>query len=301
MRSSVMKKKQNAADAAIEKAVALEESGDIEGAARAFFATMKLDPEDSRLPEHAGDLYLFHLNRPLDAIPCYEKAIPLFDAPEPMWLRLGLAHSLAGHDAPAVKALTRVLDLDSGSVGAQMELGKHHLARGRAKDAVEHFDTALALLLMQKMSSWAQGAPPFDPHVLAIVLMGKARACLIHLDRLEDGMSAVAQLFGDLEDNERGVKLASELQVAGKHALAANVLDALLTRWPRDAEAKALRATLRVPDSSKRAGAKTKTKTTASKKRARGKTAKKNVTAGSSKKTPKKKAKRSSPTATKKT
>ena len=138
---------------AIDAALTLQQEGDLEGAARAFLAAQPLAPKDHRLSDEAGNIFLYALERPLDAIPCFEKALAIFPEGEPttaMWIKLGLAHSLAGHDERALHALSTAGKQDPTNVNCFVEFGKHHLSQGRYQDAFEYFQTAHAHFHMQQ-------------------------------------------------------------------------------------------------------------------------------------------------------
>ena len=229
---------------AIEKALEHQQSGDHEAAARCFLQAAEYAPSDHRLPDEAGNLYLYALGRPLDAIPCYERALGLVEDPPRIGLKLGLAHSLAGNDRAALDTLADVGRADPTNPMVHLELGKHHLGQGRAQDAVEYFDTAIAHYTMTNTFGGALGGPTHPPQVLALALMGKARACMLHLGRESDGLGALSTLLDDLHDTGRGLKLAGELQAAGKNESAGKVIAAVLVRTPDDADALALQASL---------------------------------------------------------
>ncbi len=230
---------------AVEKALEHQENGESEEAAQCFVQAEQYAPTDHRLPDEAGNLYLYALDRPLDAIPCYERALGLVEDPPRIGLKLGLAHSLAGHDEAALAVLGEVGREDPTNPMLHLELGKHHLTQGRAQDAVEYFDTAIAHYTMANTFGGALDGPTHPPQVLALALMGKARACMLHLDREADGMAALATLLDDLDDSGRGVRLATELRDAGNPERAETVIAAVLEREPRNAEAKALRQSMR--------------------------------------------------------
>ena len=70
------------AERAIEGAIAMQSEGRLEEAALAFLDVTRLTPGDHRLPDEAGNIYLYGLNRPADAIPCFEKTVALLPKSE---------------------------------------------------------------------------------------------------------------------------------------------------------------------------------------------------------------------------
>lgn len=234
-------------DKAIGAAIDLRDSGDLEGAAKAFLAIAPLRPKDHNFPLEAGNIYLQALDRPKDAIPCYEQAIALLpndEARVPFWLGLGLAHSLAGNDKKALATFSKAGKVDPTNVQTFVEFGKHHLSQRRHKDALEYFDTAIAHFHMQNQFGAAFGGRRVNPHVLALALMGKARVSLRYLRKDVEGMGAVRELLRTLDDDQRCVTLANELVEEGRPETARAVLAAVLKHAPQHREATNLLATL---------------------------------------------------------
>jgi tetratricopeptide (TPR) repeat protein len=207
--------------ARLEVAIGLQHRGDNAGAAGAFVALAADFPDDVRLPEEAGNIYLYAMDQPRDAIPCYERALPLSVAPTELCYKLGFAHASLGDDQAASRWFARAHEHDPTHALTFLEVGKLAMRAGNYEDAIGYFDTALA---QHVMSSALQGGP--NPHVVALVTINKARIWLVHLDRTSDGMAAVGGLI-EASDFERVRKLATELEEAGKSELAARVLDAL--------------------------------------------------------------------------
>lgn len=210
---------------AVEKALEHQDNGESEEAAQCFLQAEQYAPTHHRPPDEAGNLYFYALDRPLDAIPCYERALGLVEDPPRIGLKLGLAHSLAGHDEAALAVL--------GAVG-----------REAPTNPMLHLDTASARYAMANTFGGALDGPTRPPQVLALALMGKARACMLHLDREADGMAALATLLDDLDDSCLGVRLATEQRDAGSPERAEKAIAAVLEREPRNAEAKALRQSM---------------------------------------------------------
>lgn len=269
-------KSEKLAEKKIDAAMQLQEDGDLEGAAQAFLDILELTPKDWRLPDEAGNLYLFHLGRPSDALACYQRALPLVVEPLETWHKIGFAHAMAGQHDKAVDAFNRALQIDETHVLTHLEMGKLLLQSGDYQDALEFLDTALAHHVMKATFGVALGGPDPNGHVLALILMNKARVCLLHLGHVDAGIGVAETLFDDLEDYERGVTLAEELVAAKKSKIAVRVLDALLARAPRNPAAKRLRAALTsaplppkaTPNAKAMARAKPKRGATASKQRA---------------------------------
>ncbi len=207
--------------ARLEVAIGLQHRGDNAGAAAAFMALAADFPDDVRLPEEAGNIYLYAMNQPREAIPCYERALPLSVAPTELCYKLGFAHASLGDDQAASRWFARAHEHDPTHALTFLEVGKLAMRAGNYEDAIGYFDTALA---QHVMSSALQGGP--NPHVVALVTINKARIWLLHLDRTSDGMAAVGGLI-EASDFERVRKLATELEEAGKPELAARVLDQL--------------------------------------------------------------------------
>ena len=207
--------------ARLEAAIGLQHRGDNAGAAGAFMALAADFPDDVRLPEEAGNIYLYAMNQPREAIPCYERALPLSVAPTELCYKLGFAFASLGDDPSASRWFARAHEHDPTHALTFLEVGKLSMRAGNYEDAIGYFDTALA---HHVMSSALQGGP--NPHVVALVTINKARIWLIHLDRTSDGMAAVGALI-EASDVERVRKLAVELDEAGKPELAARVLDEL--------------------------------------------------------------------------
>jgi len=203
----------------LEAAIAMQHRGDNDGAAHAFMALSESYPDDARLPEEAGNIYLYAANRPSEAIPCYQRALPLVEDPTEVCFKIGFAHASAGDDDAASEWFARAHEHDPTHALTFLEVGKMLMRRGEHQDALEYLDTAWA---HHVMSTGLSGGP--SPHFRALVLMNQARVRLIHLDRVDDGLGNVRTLVVEMKDEQRGRTLADELRSAGKPELADRVM-----------------------------------------------------------------------------
>jgi hypothetical protein len=209
----------------LERVIALQHRGDNDGAARGFMELFDDYPDDPRLPEEAGNIYLYAANQPLEAIVCYARALPLVDDPTELCFKTGFAHASAGDDAAASDWFGRAHRHTPTHAMTFLEVAKLLMRRGQHQDALDHLDTAWA---HHVMATGLIGGP--NPHFRALVLMNQARIRLIHLDRVDAGMRTVKTLLDEMEDLQRVRTLANELRSAGKEELATRVLAMLDAR-----------------------------------------------------------------------
>jgi len=224
-------------DAAINEAMHLLNAGELAQAADAFLAAARLAPEDWRLPNEAG-ICFYRLERYDDALRCYNQALAASPENVDVLLNKGLAYVLSDRDDDALASFGAVFAFDPTHPGAHFEVGKILQKRGQFEDAYAQFDTALAHETMQTMFN-VLGGRPRNAHLIALVMLNKARLLLGPLAREADGLAQVKSLWDTLGDDASILRLARELAI-DRPELAKRVLGVLIAADPTHSEAREL-------------------------------------------------------------
>lgn len=232
---------QRAARPLIEQALAEADAGNLERAAERMLAAADADPTDWRLPNEAG-VYYYSLERYDDALRCYDRTLAIAPGNVALMMNRALALILTDRDDEALAALQAILAIDPLHASAFFEIGKLHQKRGRHRDALEYFDTALVHATLPTMFN-VIGGPHRDMHLLSLVMLNKARA-LFALGREDDAVAQAGALVEELGDAGSTIKLANELVERDRPAMAARILDVLLASQPDHGEARELRERL---------------------------------------------------------
>ena len=201
----------------------------------------ELDPADWRLPNEAGIFY-YRLERYDDAIRCYDRALALVPGDVAIIMNKAIAYVLSDRDAEARALLHEITTIDPIYAPAYFELGKLHQKAGELKDAIEYFDTALFHETTGTLFNMS-GAPPRNDHLIALVMLNKARV-FFQLDREDEGLAQAQTLWDTAGDSTMILKLANELAARDRPGAARRVIDLLIAAQPDHAEALALRARL---------------------------------------------------------
>lgn len=210
--------------ARVDEALALQDEGDVGGAAAIFAALGAEVDRDPRFAEEAGNLYLYRLDDPASAIPAYRRALEQSDDRDhraELHHRIGIAHTKRGDDDAASLAFADAHRENPVHAGTFLEVARLHMRKGLADDALAYLDTAFAHHVMATALS---GGP--HPHFRLLVLMDKARTHLALRRDAEAGLAVARELLA-AGDTGRLETLARELVRANEPELAARV-EALL-------------------------------------------------------------------------
>jgi tetratricopeptide (TPR) repeat protein len=205
-------------DAEIMAALALAGRGLFAAAASAMLGIFARSPRNGWLPDEAGNLYLYQLRRPHEALGCFRLALPLAADPTTLRYRMGVAYATAGDDAAALAEFRLALAATPTDDATLVEVAKVHLRRGRLDVALALLDAAIAHNRRARASGGGAGT-----HGYGLALVTKARIYLVLRDDLEAGLAVVRALLGELGEVSRCQTLAGALRAAGKHAFAMQV------------------------------------------------------------------------------
>lgn len=154
---------------------ALEERGDLEGAAREYLEAIRIDPGGAQANQFLGNL-LRRVGRPDAALAYLERAVEHDPTAPGARNDYGAALAALGREDDAREQLGRALSLDPALVPAHLNLGTLDLRAGAAATALTRFRAAVEIA-------------PDDPQarrllVTALVLEGELAAGLAHADTL---------------------------------------------------------------------------------------------------------------------
>jgi len=169
------------AEARLQRGIALQTAGDLEGAAALYEAVVAEAPTHVRALGLLGSVQLLR-GRPDLAAATFGRLVAAAPGHPEGHHSLGLARRAKGDAAGAEAAFRRVLSLQPDHAGAHTRLGALRLERGDADGAVPHLERAVALA----------GRAPEPRHLLA-----RAREAQGHTEEALERLLAVTQRSPD--------------------------------------------------------------------------------------------------------
>jgi putative PEP-CTERM system TPR-repeat lipoprotein len=249
-------------DAQMKAGTLLLVAGEFSAAQTRAELALKADPKNVAAHILLGNAHA-GLHEPRSALRQIEQAINLEPSYAPAWTALGAVKFVGGQREEAAAAFLKAVELAPKSVDARLALANFQWASGNVKDAESTLKTALGL----------DRESPAAHRTLALLYLSTNRAPLAepHFKKLATdsrGQLALADYYMGLGRRDEALKLIAELEKAsdtttvqaaqlrraslaysgGDKQEAHKILDQMLKKRPRNAEARVAKARMLLAD-----------------------------------------------------
>jgi tetratricopeptide (TPR) repeat protein len=249
-------------DAQMKAGTLLLVAGEFAAAQTRAELALKADPKNVAAHILLGNAHA-GLHEPRSALRQIEQAINLEPSYAPAWTALGAVKFVGGQREEAAVAFRKAVELAPTSVDARLALANFQWASGNLKETESTLKTALDLdrdsaaahRTMALLYLSTNRAPLAEPHFKKLATDSRGRLALadyyMGLGRREDALKLIAELE---KASETGTVQAAQLRRAslaysgGNKSEAHQILDQMLKKRPRNAEARVAKARMLLAD-----------------------------------------------------